>query len=146
MIDKGQYADRFMQEKGAFIRTSNLYDNNDPMKINIYEHKQPIKSPGPAFETSFTNKYNQDTSFASDKGRIREQLNINQQQKSILEKAEKSAMFDDLKDTNIKFIHPEFQAKAQGTKSRNEQGKTIAALADHRSGQTYFIKNQENTL
>jgi len=49
MVDKRQYADRFMQEKGAFIRTSNLYDNNDPMKINVYEYQQPIKSPGPAF-------------------------------------------------------------------------------------------------
>jgi hypothetical protein len=38
-----------MLEKGAFIRTSNLYANNDPRKINELEYKSPIKNPGPAF-------------------------------------------------------------------------------------------------
>jgi hypothetical protein len=33
-IDKNTHADKFMQEKGAFIRTSNLYNNNDPRMIN----------------------------------------------------------------------------------------------------------------
>jgi len=51
--------DKFMQEKGAFIRTSNLYKNADSWKINKEEYIEPIKNnPGPAFTSNYDNKYN----------------------------------------------------------------------------------------
>ncbi len=91
-----------MQEKGAFIRTSNLYQNSDPRNIHKFEFKEPIKGPGPAFQTSYDNRYNENTAFASDKGRFHEPLNINNKPQFLI-KGEKAEQFDDLKETNIKF-------------------------------------------
>ena len=69
--------DRFMAEKRGFIRTSNGYENNNPIKITQSEIQSPIKGPGPAFETSYDNKYKEKTSFAQSDGRVNENLNIN---------------------------------------------------------------------
>lgn len=62
---------------------------------------------GPAFETSYDNKYKQNTSFASDQGRYKNPLNINKHTSEALGKAEKIMPMYNLKDSNIKFVHPE---------------------------------------
>lgn len=98
----------FAQDKRAFIRTSNGYENNDPFKITEQEYVQPIKGSGPAFEVNYDNKYKQNTAFANDQGRVKDQLNINTQNtKALLDDAERATPLVQLKDSSIKFQHPE---------------------------------------
>ena len=74
--------DKFMAEKRGFIRASNGYTNNNPLKITQSEIKSPIKGPGPAFETNYDNRYRDKTSFADAYGRVKEDLNINSKLRS----------------------------------------------------------------
>ena len=54
---KNSNFDKFIQEKRGFIRLSNGYENNCPIKIVNDEYNSPLKGSGPAFETSYDNKY-----------------------------------------------------------------------------------------
>ena len=83
---KNSNFDKFIQEKRGFIRLSNGYENNCPIKIVNDEYKSPLIGSGPAFETSYDNKYKQTTSFASDMGRYKEPLNINKQNSEVISK------------------------------------------------------------
>ena len=69
--NKDKHFDQFIQEKRGFIRTSNLYDSHNPADIVSKEITPKIKSPGPAFHCSYDNKYNEETSYAHDKGRVK---------------------------------------------------------------------------
>ena len=65
---------------------------------------------GPAFKTSYDNKYKQSTSFASDTGRYKNPLNINKHTSEELGKAVKVDPLYELKNSNITFNHPELDA------------------------------------
>ena len=54
------------------------------MQIVTQEMQPRIKGPGPAFECSFDNKYNEDSSYAHDKGRVKQALNTNKQSQKVL--------------------------------------------------------------
>ena len=45
--------------------------------------------------------------FASDEGRYKKHLNVNDHDEDILKNAEKSVFLDELKNTNIKFTQDE---------------------------------------
>jgi len=48
-------------------------------------------------------------------------------------------MFNDLKETHIKFVHPEFNDGVRTTEKKDKgDGHNIAAMIDHTSGQKYF--------
>ena len=101
--------DKFMEEKGAFIRASNLYKDGDAWKINVDEYKQPIKNnPGPAFTANFDNKYPDKTAFTND-DHIKPVGCDNKglANKELLQTAERTEFMDELRETNIKFEHPE---------------------------------------
>ena len=104
---KHTHFDKFIQEKRGFIRLSNGYANNDCLKVVEHEHVKPLIGSGPAFKTSYDNKYKQSTSFASDTGRYKNPLNVNQHTKEELQTAEKVDPLYELKDSNIRFVHPE---------------------------------------
>ena len=53
--------------------------------------------PGPAFQTSFDNRYTEGTVFASDNGRVKVALNTNQQTEDILKGAERPRFLSNLK-------------------------------------------------
>ena len=80
--NKNANFDKFIEEKRGFIRTTNLYQNSDPMNIVAAEAlhrntKGGVNAPGPAFETNFDNKYQQNTVFANSDGRVKEALKPN---------------------------------------------------------------------
>ena len=108
--NKSNHFDKFIQEKRGFIRLSNNYENNDPLRVLRDEYVQPLSGSGPAFKTSYDNKYKQHTSFANDQGRYKNAINVNQHKKEDLLKAEKVDPLYDLKESNIKFQHPELDA------------------------------------
>ena len=64
-------------------------------------------APGPAFATTYDNKYKDDSAFANDKGRVKEPLNINRTKAEFLMNAERAEFLKELKETTIKFLHPE---------------------------------------
>lgn len=108
--NKEQHYDKFIQEKRGFIRTINGYDNNDPSKICDNERPTRIYAPGPEFETSYDNKYQQNTVFANDEGRVKQALSTNKHDKELLGNQRPPRMFDNLKNSNIAFVHDEMGA------------------------------------
>lgn len=119
--------DKFISEKRGFIRTSNGYANNNPMKITAEEIKQAIKGPGPAFATSYDNKYQQRTGYADSVGRFNENLDINGKQRpEMLAKSEKTKPRYDLKNSNFKF-------RGDNTEP-NSATQVYKVGADHMSG------------
>lgn len=75
--NKADKFNKFIEEKRGFIRTTNLYNNSDPMNIVAEEQNARVKAPGPAFETNYDNKYQQNTVFANSDGRVKEALKPN---------------------------------------------------------------------
>ena len=106
-VEKQKNFDKFIAEKRGFIRTTNCYKNNDPMKVLATEQNARVAAPGPAFKTSYDNKYNQRTVFATDAGRVKQALNANQQSEAELIAHEKTKMLDQLKCSNFKFENGE---------------------------------------
>ena len=90
--NKEKNFDKFISEKRGFIRTSNGFYNNNPYVIvqNELAQKAQKQGPGPAFKTSFDNKYNQRTAYANDDGRYKESLNPHHQQEEVLKMAERA--------------------------------------------------------
>ena len=114
--------DKFMEEKGAFIRASNLYKDGNAWKINIDEYKEPIKNnPGPEFTANFDNKYPKNTAFNNDDHLKPDgQDNKGLANKDLLKTAERTLFMDELLETNIKFEHPEAPNK-KGINRGNER-------------------------
>ena len=52
-------------------------------------------------QISYDNKYKPDTSFATDDGRVKRELNVNRGDEAALKGAEKTAMMDELRHSNI---------------------------------------------
>ena len=77
------------------------------MKIVEVETQEKISKPGPAFKTSYDNKYKDWDVFAHDDGRYKQALNTNKHDESALKNAEKSNYFGNLKLSNIKFYQDE---------------------------------------
>ena len=87
--NKEKNFDKFISEKRGFIRTSNLYQSNNPVEIVNKEINAKIMKPGPAFHCSYDNKYPEATSYAHDKGRVKQALDTNKHDKNILAKVER---------------------------------------------------------
>lgn len=102
----GNY-DKFISEKRGFIRASNGFENNEPLKIIKDETQEKIMKPGPAFVTSYDNKYNQWDVFAHDEGRFKKALNTNKHDEAMLRSAEKALFRGELKLSSIKFDQDE---------------------------------------
>lgn len=128
--NKANHFDKFIQEKRGFIRLSNGYTNNDPMSVVEKEYQSPLVGSGPAFQTSYDNKYKQSTSFASDTGRYKNPLNVNKHKEEDLKKAEKVDPLYELKDSNIRFVHPELGESPAVT---GEDSRVTSKSAIHRS-------------
>ena len=97
------------------------------MKVTEKEggYDSPLKGSGPAFQTSYDNKYKQSTSFASDTGRYKNPLNINKHTSDDLKKAEKVDPLYELKDSNISFVHPELGESPAVTMNDDRNLSTI---------------------
>ena len=67
------------------------------------EATQIVQRPGPAIQVNYDNKYKANTSFATDEGRYKQELNVNQHDEAALKGAEKAQLLEALKQTNIKF-------------------------------------------
>lgn len=93
------------------------------------EYIKPTKAPGPAFITSYDNRYKDKTSFANDSGRVKEPLNVNKVKQEFLKSAEKAEFLQELKETSIKFLHPEMGSN----KSYYVKGQFVDYV-DHTSG------------
>ena len=116
--------------------------------------------PGPAFQTSYDNKYNQWDVFASDAGRYKNALNTNKHDDKILNNAEKAIYQGNLKLSSIKFDQDEMGSPVKLTdklnqtlnptldfspvktdsmsKDRsifNKKQSTVTNMADHQSGE-----------
>lgn len=63
---------------------------------------------------NYDNRYNEGSVFASDAGRVKQTLNINKYDSDVLKSAERAQFFEDLKDSNIKFLNPEFEEILNG--------------------------------
>ena len=61
--------------------------NNDPIKIVQNETNERILKPGPAFQTSYDNKYKDWDVFAHDDGRYKQALNTNKHDEKLLKSA-----------------------------------------------------------
>ena len=120
---KSKKMDKFMMEKGGYIKTQ--------MEVLKQDEKAYKKGHGPAQVTNFTNKYRDQSSFATN--RFKGALDVNKQKTEVLRTAEKIDPMDELKQSSIKFVHPE-----SGDQNRIH---CITNLADHQSGQK--IANQE---
>lgn len=107
--NKAKNFDKFISEKRGFIRTSNLYESNNPVEIVNREITDKIPKPGPAFHCSFDNKYNETSSYAHDNGRFKQALNTNKHDKEMLKNAEKAQYQAKLKNSSIKFDQHEMK-------------------------------------
>lgn len=70
--------------------------------------------PGPAFKTSYDNKYNQWDVFANDDGRYKQSLNTNKHDEALLRSAEKAEYQAKLKLSSIKFDQDEMGSPLKG--------------------------------
>lgn len=52
---------------------------------------------------SYDNKYKQESSFATDQGRFKTELNVNRADAGVLKSASKASLMDDLRQSNIRF-------------------------------------------
>lgn len=115
--DKHKKVDKFMQEKGGYINMQTKLANSDTKAFQ--------RGNGPALQSNFTNKYKEQSSFATN--RFKEPLNINKVTTDLLETAEKIESLDELKESSIRFLHPD--------NTNNSRFKCITNMADHQSGQ-----------
>lgn len=93
---KSNKMDKFMMEKGGYIKTQMAFTKDE---------QAFKKGHGPATVTNFTTKYKDQSSFATNM--FKEPLNINKQKTEFLQTAEKIDPMDELKQSSIKFMHPE---------------------------------------
>jgi hypothetical protein len=112
--DKQKNFDKFISEKRGFIRASNGFYNNDPMKILESEVQEKVSKPGPAFATSYDNKYKDKDVYAQDEGRYKQALNTNKHDEQTLKAAERSKYCGELKFSSIRFDQHEMGSPQKG--------------------------------
>lgn len=95
--------DKFIAEKRGFIRTTNQFYNQDPYTIIQQERTKAVQRPGPALRVNFDNKYQPESSFATDDGRVKQELNVNRHDEEVLKGAPRTELLGVLRDSNIKF-------------------------------------------
>ena len=106
-MEKDKNFDKYISEKRGFLRTSNGFSTNDPMKLVEREiENKPVKNR--EFVTTYDNKYKQTTSFATDAGRVKEALKPNRQNSQAFKNHEKAIFQSYLKNSNIRFMNDEF--------------------------------------
>lgn len=134
--------EKFIAEKRGFIRTTNLYHNQDPLQIVQQEKPVLVPAPGPAFSVSYDNRYKNNTTFATDAGRVKNELNVNQHDQDALRRAQKTELLDELRYSNIKFDLDEhgaelfqerdrkFDQERQSARTRKPMMQTIGEVRE----------------
>ena len=152
--NKKKNFDKFIAEKRGFLRTTNQFYNNDTQKIAKFEKPKIVQKPGPALNVSYDNKYKQNTSFATDQGRFKQELKVNQADEKKLKSANKTEMMEALKYSNIRFDFDEKGAEEfqredqevdqQRVSARGNEMQTINEAQESRDELTR--DNEENVL
>jgi hypothetical protein len=84
------------------------------------EINKKILKPGPAFHCSYDNKYQEDTSYAHDKGRVKQALDTNKHDEKILAKAERPEYQYRLEHSSIKFDQHEMKQPLMDKDEKNQ--------------------------
>lgn len=99
--DKEGIYQKFIREKMGFIRSTQGYEGSDPVVMHNAEVPERVLAPGPAFETSYDNRYKQETSFANADGRVKIPLDPNRHDSEVLKAAERVQPSADPQKTNV---------------------------------------------
>lgn len=101
-----------------------------------------VPAPGPAFSVSYDNRYKNNTTFATDAGRVKNELNVNQHDQDALRRAQKTELLDELRYSNIKFDLDEhgaelfqerdrkFDQERQSARTRKPMMQTIGEVRE----------------
>ena len=98
--------------------------------------------PGPAFVTSYDNKYNQWDVFATDDGRYKNALNTNKHDDKILMSAEKAEYQAKLKLSSIKFDQDEMGSPLTKADRLNQTLNPSMDYSPQKTGGSIFNKKQ----
>ena len=99
--DKGEIHSKFIREKMGFIRSTPGYEGSNPVVMHNADVPERVLAPGPAFETSYDNRYQQRTVCANADGRVKISLQTNLHDSETLKKAERVRPSETPKKINI---------------------------------------------
>ena len=107
-----------------------MYDSHNPVDIINQSLTPKIKGPGPAFHCSYDNKYNEESSYAHDKGRVKLALNTNKHDEKLLKTVEKPEYQAKLKNSSIKFDQHEFKQPLMDREETNSPNLSPGMLRE----------------
>jgi hypothetical protein len=102
--------------------------------------------PGPAFKTSYDNKYKDWDVFAHDDGRYKAALNTNKHDENVLKSAERSKYFGNLKLSSIKFDQDEMGSPLKAVDKLNKTLTPTGIQMSPTSNKDYSTQEQTSSF